>query len=54
MRPVVLGAHQIIGSTLDKVLRGHELGRTAYLLMTTPQMSAGHARPLGQAMRTMS
>jgi DNA-binding MarR family transcriptional regulator len=47
----ILRTHQVVGAALDKALRGHDLGRTAYLMMTTLRMSPGYTRPLGQLSR---
>lgn len=47
----LLRTHQTVGAGLDKVLRGQDLSRTAYLLMTTLRMSRDHTRPLGQLSR---
>lgn len=44
----ILRTHQTVGAAMDKVLRGQDLSRTAYLLMTTLRMSRDHTRPLGQ------
>lgn len=47
----VLRTHQVVGAALDRTLRVHDLSRTAYLLMSTLQMSSGGTRPLGQLSR---
>lgn len=44
----LLRTHQTVVAALDKVLRGQNLSRTGYLLMTTLRMSRVHTRPLGQ------
>jgi DNA-binding MarR family transcriptional regulator len=47
----ILRTHQTVGASLDKILRGLDLSRTAYLLMSTLRMSRDHTRPLGQLSR---
>jgi DNA-binding MarR family transcriptional regulator len=44
----VLRTHQAVVGAMDKQLRASDLSRTAYLLMTTLQMSRDRTRPLGQ------
>lgn len=44
----VFRTYQSIGATIDRIVRHHEITRTAYLLMATLQMSRDHTRPLGQ------
>lgn len=47
----LLRTHQVVVATMERVLRGQDLSRTAYLLMTTLQMSRDRTRPLGQLSR---
>jgi DNA-binding MarR family transcriptional regulator len=49
----VLRTHQVIGAALDRVLREHDLSRTAYLLMSTLLMSGDRTRPLGRLSKQM-
>jgi DNA-binding MarR family transcriptional regulator len=49
----VLRTHQVVTAALDRTLRVHDLGRTAYLLMSTLEMSADRTRPLGQLSKQM-
>lgn len=44
----VLRTHQALVGAIDKQLRTVDLSRTAYLLMSTLQMSRERTRPLGQ------
>lgn len=44
----LLRTHQTVVAGLDKTLRGQNLSRTGYLLMSTLRMSRSHTRPLGQ------
>jgi len=44
----VLRTHQAMCAGIDTVLRGHDLTRTGYLLMSTLMMSRDGTRPLGQ------
>ena len=47
----ILRTHQAMTAAIDVVLRGHDLTRTGYLLMTTLQLSRDGTRPLGQLSR---
>lgn len=47
----ILRTHQTVGAAMDKILRGQDLSRTGYLLMTTLRMSRDCTRPLGQLSR---
>jgi DNA-binding MarR family transcriptional regulator len=49
----LLRTHQVVGAALDRTLRAHDLSRTAYLLMSTLQMSGDRTRPLGQLSKHM-
>jgi len=44
----LLRTHQTVAAAMDKILRGQNLSRTGYLLMSTLRMSRSHTRPLGQ------
>lgn len=44
----ILRTQQAMCASIDAVLRGHDLTRTGYLLMTTLQLSREGSRPLGQ------
>src|ERR1700691_5353496 len=44
----ILRTHQAMTASIDASLRAYDLTRTAYLLMTTLQLSRDGTRPLGQ------
>ena len=43
----------LLTDELDRILREHRLSRTAYLILTTLQMSDRETRPLGQLSRAL-
>ena len=47
----VMRTHQLMVNELDRVLKPHNVSRTAFLLMATLLMSREHTRPLGQLSR---
>lgn len=47
----VLRTAQVVGADLDKVLRPHDLSRTAFLLLATVRIAPGCAVPLGRLSR---
>ncbi|MGW6356347.1 MarR family winged helix-turn-helix transcriptional regulator [Streptomyces sp. NPDC055092] len=49
----ILRTHQAMCASIDATLRGFDLTRTNYLLMTTLQLSREGTRPLGQLSRRL-
>lgn len=47
----LMRAHQAMAAELDRLLKPHDLSRTAFLLMATLLISHEHTRPLGQLSR---
>jgi DNA-binding MarR family transcriptional regulator len=47
----LMRAHQAMTAELDRLLKPHDLSRTAFLLMATLLISREHTRPLGQLSR---
>ena len=44
----LMRTHQLMIAELDRLLKGYNLSRTAFLLMATLLISRDHTRPLGQ------
>jgi DNA-binding MarR family transcriptional regulator len=44
----LMRTHQAMCASIDATLRGHDLTRTGYLIMTTLRLSRDGTRPLGQ------
>lgn len=44
----ILRTTAVMTAEIDRVLKGHKLNRTAYLVLVTLQMSRDFSRPLGQ------
>jgi DNA-binding MarR family transcriptional regulator len=49
----LIRAHQVMVAELDRMLKPHNLSRTAFLLMATLLISQEHIRPLGQLSRQL-
>ena len=49
----LMRTHQQVVSSIDEVLKEHDITRTGWLLLGTLQISRAHARPLGQLGRQM-
>jgi DNA-binding MarR family transcriptional regulator len=47
----LMRTHQLMVNEMDRLLKPHNLSRTAFLLMATLLMSREHTRPLGQLSR---
>jgi DNA-binding MarR family transcriptional regulator len=47
----MMRAHQTMIAELDRLLKPHDMSRTAFLLMSTLLTSRDHTRPLGQLSR---
>jgi DNA-binding MarR family transcriptional regulator len=47
----LMRTHQLMANELDRVLKPHNVSRTAFLLMATLLMSREYTRPLGQLSR---
>jgi DNA-binding MarR family transcriptional regulator len=47
----ILRTHQLVVANMERTLREEDLSRTAWLTMTTLQMSRNRTRPLGQLSR---
>jgi DNA-binding MarR family transcriptional regulator len=47
----LMRAHQAVTAELDRLLKAHDLSRTAFLLMATLLISRERTRPLGQLSR---
>jgi DNA-binding MarR family transcriptional regulator len=47
----ILRTHQLVVAAMERTLRDEDLSRTAWLTMTTLQMSRDRTRPLGQLSR---
>lgn len=49
----LMRTHQVMVAELEKLLKPHDLSRTAFLLMATLLISRDHTRPLGQLSRQL-
>ncbi|MCW2778591.1 MAG: MarR family transcriptional regulator [Frankiales bacterium] len=49
----VLEAHALMTARMDLVLKGHQLSRTAYLVLSSLLVSPGQERALGQLSRVL-
>lgn len=49
----LMRAHQQMTAVLDEVLKGHDLTRTGYLLLSTLRVARARSRPLGRLGRQM-